>query len=158
MLMRNLTPSTGPRIEVIADEQIGVRRYGTYAHASRPQTFTVAPSASMAMANRAPAIPETQQLDLPTQGKAHGLRIYDRRIDAYVAPPRPPIPVEMRAPQPTMVPYSESGPAYWVMDRTTGARMHRFCAQTPARAQQIANDYAINNGGSHGDAYAMPEK
>lgn len=154
MEIRTLTPSQKREI-VIPDEEIGLSRYGTYVEAPRRQTAqTVAPAASMAMANREPAIPERHKLGLPTQARATGLRVYDRRVDAWVAPPKPPIDLDRRKPKPSIAARNEMGEAYWIYDRSTGARMRRITAASYASAQQIAAEYALNHGLSAGDAYA----
>lgn len=157
MEIRTLTPSKKRELN-IPDEMIGIPRYGTYVDAPRREAAqTVAPAASMRMANRTPTIPEAQRLDLPTQAKASGLRIYDRRIDAWVAPPKPPIDVDDRAPAPSIKARSEGGDAYWIVCRVTGVKMRRICAQTSASAAQIAGEYALNHGLSAADAYAMKD-
>lgn len=154
MEIRTLTPRE-KRVIMVPDEDIGRGRYGTYVDSPRrPAEHSVAPAASMAMANRGASIPEIQQLDLPRQAKATGLRIYDARIDAWVAPPKPPIDVDHRVPRPSIAARNEMGEAYWIYDRLTGARMRRICAQTYASAQQIAAEYAVNHGLAPGDAYA----
>lgn len=152
-----LTPRE-KRLIVVPDEEIGRGRYGTYVDSPRrPAEHSVAPAASMAMANRAPTIPETQLLDLPRAAKPTGLRIYDRRIDAWVAPPKPPIDVDHRRPKPSIAARNEQGEAYWIYDRSTGARMRRINAASYASAQQIAAEYAVNHGLAPGDAYAKKD-
>lgn len=153
MLVRTLTPKN-PRVIQIPDEEIGARRYGTYAHAARPQAHQIGPAASQRMANRLPNIPEDQRLDLPTQAPCDGLRVYDRRIDAWTREPRR-IDVCDRKPGVSVNARSEGGKPYWIVDRQTGSKMRKITALTPASAQQIASEYAINNGCNPGDAYAL---
>lgn len=153
MLIRNLTPAE-KRVIHIPDEEIGLRRFGTYVDGpSRPAEHHVRTPSP----NPLDPIPARQQLDLPRQARATGLRIYDRRVDAWIAPPKPPIDVDQRQPKPSIQARSESGDPYWIYDRSTGARMRRICAQTPARAQQIAAEYALNHGLAASDAYAKKD-
>lgn len=157
MEIRTLTPRE-KRVIIVPDEEIGLGRYGTYVDSPRrPQDHSVAPAASMAMANRGGSVPLRQQLDLPTQARATGMRVYDRRVDAWIAPPPRPIEVDHRVPRPSVAARNEGGEPYWIYDRLTGARMRRICAQTYASAQQIAAEYALNHGLAAGDAYAKRE-
>lgn len=154
MKISTLTPASGPRIIVIPDNHIGVPRYGTYAVVSRPAEHTIAPAASQRMANRQPNIPETQLLGLPGPSQPRGKRRYDAALDCYVAPPRAPDPV-MRRPRDMAPPRQGSGRAWWIVDRETGCNLRKICAQTAAQAQQVAAEFAVNNGFAAADCYAM---
>jgi hypothetical protein len=149
-----LTPSTGPRTIVIPDDYIGVPRYGSYSFVSAPQAHMVAPAASVAMANRHPMIPACQDLGLPNAPTPSGPRRYDEALGCYVRAPRRPTPV-MKRPREWALPRESHGSDYWIMDRETGCRLRKICAQTVAEAQQIAAEFAVNNGGQASDCYAI---
>lgn len=150
MLIRTLTPAVKREI-VIADEEIGRVRYGT-----QHQGHSIAPAASMAMANRATDIREDQKLDLPGFQPATGRRRYDFTTGAYVRDlPALPTP---RAPKRTVEPYQVAGgKPFWIIDRETGTRQRRICAQTAHQAQQVAAAFAEANGFEPSACYAEAE-
>lgn len=88
-------------------------------------------------------------------GPSLGRRRYDATIDAWVkidGPPALPAPV---VPRPSPVVHGDTeGAFYWITCRETGHRMRRIRAQTPARAQAIAAQYALSNGLPASAAYA----
>ena len=148
--VRTLTPSV-KRVIHIPDDLIGVQRYGTYAHVERPAEHKVVP---ISIKPSYDPIPEHQKLDLPPMAKPRGPRIYDRTIGAFVKAPRPPLPAPV-VPGPIISAYSDSeGSEYWLMDRLTGHRLRKVRAQTAARAQTFAADFARANGFEPGDCYA----
>lgn len=155
MFIRTLTPQT-PRIIHVPDNQIGLARYGTYVEDPAPeQEHQIGPAASQAMANRAAPAGD---LELPGQAKVSGWAKYDRAIDAWVKPPKPPIDVDEKIPAPSPPVWGgSSGPWFWVMCRETGVRMVRFRAQTAAQAQTIAGIYATAHKLPASAAYALKE-
>lgn len=148
--VRTLTPST-KRVIHIPDELIGVSRYGSFSHVDQPTEHKVIP---ISIKPSYDPVPEHQKLDLPTAPKPKGLRAFDRTIGAYVLAPRPPLPAPV-APRPTVPPWGDTeGPEYWIVDRDTGYDLRKIRAQTAARAQQFAADFALANGFKAGDCYA----
>lgn len=148
--IRTLTPAIKREI-IIPDEEIGVSRYGTQHHG-----HSIAPAASMAMANRVANIPEAQKLDLPVFQPAQGRRRFCFITGAYVRDlPALPLP---RAPKRTVEPYQVAGgKPFWIVDRETGARQRRICAQTAHQAQQVAAAFAEANGFPANTCYAEAE-
>lgn len=179
MFIRDLTHASGPR-EIVMDEPRP--RYGTTRMREASGVIVPARVADPREPNiRGPwhvvddslkgRDPQPRPFDIlrssPTaprreaprreRGRALGARVYDARIDAYVAVPKPPLPTP-KAPPPTPEVRDEHvGDFYWVVCRVTGMRMRRFRAMTPDRAQQIAAEYSLNTGGGAADAYALKE-
>ena len=149
--VRTLTPAV-KRVIHIPDDQIGVQRYGTYTHAARPTEHKVVP---ISIKPAYDPVPEVQKLDLPTQARPTGLRIYDRTIGAYVRPPLPALPAPVVPGSITSAYTDAEGAEYWLMDRLTGHRLRKVRAQTAARAQTFAADFARANGFTSGDCYAL---
>lgn len=105
-------------------------------------------------ANKSKSKPRPVVKEAPGMGR----RRYDVASDTWMLFPKPPIPVETRRPARAVDVRTEgSGDLYWAVCRMTGAKMRSFRAMTAAAAAQIVNEFALNNGGMAGDAYALKE-
>lgn len=148
--IRTLTPAV-KRVIAIPDELIGVPRYGSFSHVDPVTEHKVIP---ISIKPSWDPIPAAQRADVEPAPKDHRPRIFDRSILAYVLAPRPPLPAPV-APRPTVPPWGDTeGPEYWIVDRDTGYDLRKIRAQTAARAQQFAADFALANGFKAGDCYA----
>ena len=148
--VRTFTPAV-KRVIHIPDELIGVSRYGSFSHVDPVTEHKVVP---ISIKPSWDPIPAAQRADVEPAPKDHRPRIFDRSILAYVLAPRPPLPAPV-APRPTVPPWGDTeGPEYWIVDRDTGYDLRKIRAQTAARAQQFAADFALANGFKAGDCYA----
>lgn len=151
--IRTLTPSE-KRVIHIPNALIGFSRYGTFIEPENPTPHTVV---NKVFPQAYDPVPVSQRLDLPQGAPARGRRRFNAALNCWERAPLPPLPPVVR-PKSTPVPYSDTtGALYWIVCAQTGHRQRRIRAQTPARAQQFAADFARKSGFSPSSCKAVAD-